>query len=59
LRRIEARLTEAQAALAAGRTPDMVVEELRAAYATAGELQGIDVAESILDAIFSRFCVGK
>jgi len=59
LRRIDARLTEAQAALAAGRTPDIVVEELRAAYTTAGELQGIDVAESILDAIFSRFCVGK
>jgi len=37
----------------------MLVEELRAAYRTAGELQGIDISESILDAIFSRFCVGK
>jgi tRNA U34 5-carboxymethylaminomethyl modifying GTPase MnmE/TrmE len=37
----------------------MVTEELRSAYRTAGELQGIDVAESVLDAVFARFCVGK
>ncbi|TFH09115.1 MAG: hypothetical protein E4H08_06390, partial [Candidatus Atribacteria bacterium] len=39
--------------------PDMVAEELRVAYQTASELQGIDISESILDAVFSRFCVGK
>ncbi len=39
--------------------PDMVAEELRLAYRTASELQGIDVSESILDAVFARFCVGK
>jgi len=42
-----------------GRTADMIAEELRFAYRTAGELQGIDVSESILDAVFERFCVGK
>jgi len=42
-----------------GHTPDMIAEDLRTAYRTAGELQGIDVSESILDAVFSRFCVGK
>jgi len=43
----------------AGHTPDMIAEDLRLAYRTTGELQGIDVSESILDEIFSRFCVGK
>lgn len=39
--------------------PDMVAEELRLAYQTASELQGIDISESILDAVFAKFCVGK
>ena len=59
LRRIRDALGSAHAALSEGQTPDIVSEELRAALQTAGELQGIDVAESILDAVFSRFCVGK
>ena len=59
LRRLGERLERAGRVLASAGTPDMISEELRAAYATAGELQGIDVAESILDAIFSRFCIGK
>ena len=59
LRRVGNRLSAASDALNAGRTPDMVAEELRAAYETAGELQGVDVAESILDVVFARFCVGK
>jgi len=59
LRRTGVRLSAASAALDVGQTPDMVAEELRAAYETAGELQGVDVAESILDAVFARFCVGK
>ncbi len=59
LRRIEKTLRVALKALREGHPPDMVAEELRRAYAIAGELQGIDVAESILDAVFSRFCVGK
>jgi tRNA modification GTPase len=59
LRRLSDGLGEATDALAAGHSADIVSEELRAAYGTAGELQGIDVAESILDAVFARFCVGK
>jgi len=59
LRRVAESLAEAANALADGRSVDMVVEELRRAYRTAGELQGIDVAESILDAVFAGFCVGK
>ena len=60
LRRVSEALERASTVEAAlGATPDMVAEELRVAYTVAGELQGIDVPESILDAVFSRFCVGK
>jgi tRNA modification GTPase len=59
LRRVGAGLAAASEALAADASADMIAEELRETYETAGELQGIDVAESILDAVFSRFCVGK
>ena len=59
LRRMLASLREAARILASGLSPDIVSEELRAAFRTAGELQGIDVSESILDFVFSRFCIGK
>jgi tRNA modification GTPase len=52
-------LGRALAALESGSTPDIGAEELRAALHAAGELQGIDLSESILEQIFSRFCVGK
>lgn len=59
LRRMADALERALAASEAGATPDIVAEELRSALHAAGELQGIDVSESILTQIFSRFCVGK
>ena len=59
LRRLAGALDEAGSALADGASPDIVSEELRRAYRTAGELQGIDVPESILDSVFAQFCVGK
>ena len=59
LRRIADALGRALAALESGSTPDIAAEELRDALRAAGELQGIDVSESILAQIFSRFCVGK
>ena len=59
IRRVGESLRQAGDTARAGHSADMVVEELRLAYRTTGELQGIDVSESILDAIFSRFCVGK
>jgi len=59
LRRLGASLSQGIEAIEAGGSADMVAEELRAAYRTSGELQGIDVSESILDSVFSRFCVGK
>jgi len=59
IRRVGGLLHQAAETARAGHSPDMVSEELRLAYRTAGELQGIDVSESILDAVFARFCVGK
>ena len=59
LRRLADALDAASVALADGASPDIVSEELRRAYRTAGEMQGIDVPESILDAVFAQFCVGK
>jgi len=59
LRRVAEALDRALLATEREDSADIVAEELRAALRTAGELQGIDVSESILDAVFSRFCVGK
>lgn len=59
LRRVGEQLLKACHAATGQDQADMVAEELRLAYQTAAELQGIDVSESILDAVFSKFCVGK
>ena len=59
MRRVGDVLRHAEETARAGHSVDMVAEDLRLAYRTAGELQGIDIGESILDSIFSRFCVGK
>ena len=59
LRRIGETLSGAYETACGQGQPDMVAEELRIAYQTASELQGIDISESILDAVFSKFCVGK
>ena len=59
LRRLAEDLDRAAAAFESGVTADIAAEELRAALHAAGELQGVDLSESILEQIFSRFCVGK
>ena len=59
LRRVGERLTQASQTACEGGQADMLAEELRLAYQTASELQGIDISESILDAVFAKFCVGK
>jgi tRNA modification GTPase len=59
LRRLADALDRAAAAFESGATADIAAEELRAALHAAGELQGVDLSESILEQIFSRFCVGK
>jgi len=59
IRRVARALHAAADTARSRQSVDMVAEDLRLAYRTAGELQGIDVGESILEGIFSRFCVGK
>jgi tRNA modification GTPase len=59
LRRLAEALDRAITAFESGVTADIAAEELRAALHAAGELQGVDLSESILEQIFSRFCVGK
>jgi len=59
LRRLAESLDRATTAFESGVTADIAAEELRAALHAAGQLQGVDLSESILEQIFSRFCVGK
>jgi tRNA modification GTPase len=59
LRRVGEWLIQASQTAREGGQADMMAEELRLAYQTASELQGIDISESILDAVFAKFCVGK
>lgn len=57
--RINNLLSNAVESLKNAQSPDMVAEQLRSAYRVAGELQGIDLSEDVLDHIFARFCIGK
>ena len=40
-------------------TPDLAATDLQAAQAALGEITGDQADEKLLDAVFSRFCVGK
>ena len=50
---------EAAAETARTMTPDMAATDLQTAQAALGEITGDRVDEKLLDAVFSRFCVGK
>ncbi len=49
----------AQTALEEGMTPDAVLTDAEDALAALGELDGRTLREDLVEAIFSRFCVGK
>ena len=52
-------LHAAEAAMAEGSTPDIVLTETEGAMAALGELTGRTVREDVTNRIFERFCVGK
>lgn len=59
LLRAERALATAVAARAEGAPPDILAGEVAAAVRALGEITGQDATEDLLDAIFSRFCIGK
>ena len=52
-------VSRALEALEAGLTPDAVLTDAEEALAALGELDGRAIREDLVEAIFSRFCVGK
>ena len=52
-------LEAAEAAMAAGETPDIVLTEAEGAMNAIGELSGRNLREDVTSRIFARFCVGK
>jgi tRNA modification GTPase len=59
LTRAKVALQEVQGAIAAQLPLDFWTIDLRSAIQALGEITGDDVTESVLDQIFSRFCIGK
>ncbi|MEO1622201.1 MAG: tRNA uridine-5-carboxymethylaminomethyl(34) synthesis GTPase MnmE [Cyanobacteria bacterium J06632_3] len=59
LSRAETALTEVQATIANELPLDFWTIDLRAAIHALGEVTGEEMTESMLDEIFSRFCIGK
>lgn len=57
--RADRAVTRASDALRAGTTPDAVLTDAEEALAALGELSGRTLREDIVEAVFSRFCVGK
>jgi tRNA modification GTPase len=59
LTRAQLSLTQVEATLTENLPLDFLTIDLRAALQALGEVTGEEVTESVLDRIFSRFCIGK
>ena len=57
--RAETAVRRASEALRAGFTPDAVLSDAEEALAALGEVSGRTLREDLVEAVFSRFCVGK
>lgn len=56
---LRAALSELEQAVPAARAPELLAVHLRAAIARLGEMLGEGADKDVLDAVFSRFCLGK
>lgn len=52
-------LTQAKENLEAGLSVDFIVTDMRSAWETLGDITGDSLRESMVDELFSRFCLGK
>ncbi len=59
LRHARAAVDSALQAAEAGQPPDLLTIDLEVALRALGEVTGESYSEDLLDAIFSRFCIGK
>ncbi len=59
LREAVGALIRVESGLSTGRLPELVCIDLRSALDAIGGVTGIDVHETVLDRIFSDFCIGK
>ena len=59
LMRVESRLRDAIASVAADLPADCTAWDVRSAVDALGEITGESASEELLDTIFSRFCIGK
>ena len=57
--KVLATLQRFQGALAAGAAIDLLAVELQSALDDLGEISGLTTTEDVLDAVFSKFCIGK
>lgn len=59
LMRVEAACTQCLAALEAGAPVDLLSVDMQSILETIGEISGETSPDEVLDAVFSRFCIGK
>ncbi len=52
-------IRDAETSIRAAHTPDVLAVDLSAALTVLGEITGEDASDDLLNAIFSRFCIGK
>jgi tRNA modification GTPase len=59
LTRAQAAFVDVQNSIAEGLPLDFWTIDLREAACALGEVTGDEVAEEVLDTVFSKFCIGK
>ena len=59
LMRVKTTCTQCLAALEAGAPVDLLSMDIQSILETIGEISGETSPDEVLDAVFSRFCIGK